>query len=80
MMTIVIGGWALQRPSNLLNSLAAGALGILLYDPLQLFQAGFQLSFLVVLVIAIMFPVLQHRNFYPSGRFGGRLGPGRWPI
>jgi len=61
MMTIVIGGWALQRPSNLLNSLAAGALGILLYDPLQLFQAGFQLSFLVVLVIAIMFPVLQHR-------------------
>jgi competence protein ComEC len=61
MMTIVIGGWALQRPSDLLNSVATGALIILLWDPLQLFQAGFQLSFLVVLVIAVMFPVLQRR-------------------
>ena len=59
MMTIVIGGWALERPSDLLNSLATAALAILVWDPRQLFQAGFQLSFFVVLVIAVMFPVLQ---------------------
>jgi competence protein ComEC len=59
MMTIVIGGWALERPSDLLNSLAMAALVILVWDPRQLFQAGFQLSFFVVLVIAVMFPVLQ---------------------
>jgi competence protein ComEC len=61
MMTIVIGGWALERPSDLLNSLATAALVILLWDPRQLFEAGFQLSFFVVLVIAVMLPVLQKR-------------------
>ena len=43
----------------MLNSLATAALAILVWDPRQLFQAGFQLSFFVVLVIAVMFPVLQ---------------------
>lgn len=59
MMTIVIGGWALKRPGDLLNSLAAAALIILLADPRQLFEASFQLSFSVVLVIALMLPVLD---------------------
>lgn len=61
MMTIIIGGWALRRPSDLLNSLAAAALIILLWDPLQLFQAGFQLSFLVVLGIALIAPPIRCR-------------------
>lgn len=47
MMTIIIGGWSLRRPSDLLNSLAAAALIILLWQPQQLFQASFQLSFFV---------------------------------
>ena len=59
MMTIIIGGWALERPSDLLNSLAVSGLIILLGDPRQLFEAGFQLSFLVVLVIGVMLPPLQ---------------------
>jgi ComEC/Rec2-related protein len=59
MMTIVLGGWALKRPSDLLNSLAAAAFVILLWDPRQLFAAGFQLSFAVVLVIALMLPPLN---------------------
>ncbi len=59
MMTIVLGGWALKRPSDLLNSLAAAAFVILLWNPLQLFEASFQLSFFVMLIIALMLPKLN---------------------
>ena len=59
MMSIIIGGWALQRPSDLINSLAAAALIILLWDPRQVFGASFQLSFLVVLSIALLVPPLE---------------------
>lgn len=53
MMTVIIGGWALRRPSDLLNSLAAAGFMILIWEPRQLFQASFQLSFFVVLAIAL---------------------------
>jgi len=59
MMTVIIFGWALQRPTNLLNSLAAAALIILAWDPQELYAAGFQLSFLVVLVIGLLLPPLN---------------------
>lgn len=59
MMTIIVGGWALRRPSDLLNSLAAAALFILLWEPEQLFQASFQLSFFVVLSMALFLPPLE---------------------
>jgi competence protein ComEC len=59
MMTIIIGGWSLKRPSDLLNSLAVAAFVILLWDPQQLFQASFQLSFFVVLSIALFMPPLE---------------------
>jgi competence protein ComEC len=59
MMTIVLGGWALKRPGDTLNSLAAAAFLILLWEPRQLFEAGFQLSFFVVLIIALMLPPLN---------------------
>jgi ComEC/Rec2-related protein len=59
MMTIVIGGWALKRPGDLINSLAAAAFIILLWEPRQLFEASFQLSFFVVLVIGLLMPPLN---------------------
>ncbi|MSU59200.1 MAG: DUF4131 domain-containing protein [Pedosphaera sp.] len=59
MMTIIIGGWSLRRPTDLVNSLAAAAFIILLWDPQQLFQASFQLSFFVVLSIALLLPPLE---------------------
>jgi competence protein ComEC len=59
MMTIIIGGWSLRRPTDLINSLAAAAFVILLWDPPQLFQASFQLSFFVVLSIALFLPPLE---------------------
>ena len=59
MASIIIFGWALKRPSDLVNSLAAAAFIILLCDPLQLFGASFQLSFLVVLSIVLLVPRLE---------------------
>ena len=59
MMTVVLGGWALKRPGDTVNSLAAAAFIILLWEPRQLFEASFQLSFFVVLVIALMLPPLN---------------------
>jgi competence protein ComEC len=74
MMTIVLGGWALKRPSDLINSLAAAAFIILLWEPRQLFEASFQLSFFVVLVIGLLLPplnkisdrLLQHDPLLPD--------------
>ncbi len=59
MMSIVLGGWALKRPGDTLNSLAAAGFIILLWEPRQLFEASFQLSFFVVLIIALMLPPLN---------------------
>jgi ComEC/Rec2-related protein len=59
MMTVIIVGWSLSRPTDLINSLAAAALIILVWQPEQLFQASFQLSFFVVLSIALFMPPLE---------------------
>lgn len=59
MMSVVVVGWALRRPGQLINSLAASAILVLLWDPQQLFQGGFQLSFLVVFSLATLGPRLQ---------------------
>lgn len=59
MTTVIVLGWALVRPSDLLNSLAGAALAILLFDPGQLFQAGFQLSFVAVGGLAVLAPPIQ---------------------
>jgi competence protein ComEC len=59
MSSVIIFGWCLRRPSHLLNSLMAAGFFILVWDPLQLFQAGFQLSFFVVLSLALLSPALD---------------------
>jgi competence protein ComEC len=65
MLSVVIVGWVLRRPSDLINSLFAAALIILAWEPRQLLQAGFQLSFFVVLCIILILPPLR--------RWGQRL-------
>jgi competence protein ComEC len=60
MSSVIIFGWCLRRPSDLFNSLMAAGFLILVWDPLQLFQAGFQLSFFVVLALALLTPALDH--------------------
>jgi ComEC/Rec2-related protein len=53
MSSVIIFGWMLKRPNNLLNSLAASAILIFLWQPEQLFQPGFQLSFILLLSFAV---------------------------
>ena len=53
MSSVIIVGWMLKRPNNLLNSLAASAVLIFLWQPEQLFQIGFQLSFILLLSFAL---------------------------
>jgi competence protein ComEC len=77
MSSIVVLGWSLKRPSNLLNSLMASALIILIWEPEQLFQASFQLSFFVVLSMALLLPARENPgplNENPSER----LSKSRW--
>lgn len=61
MASVVIFGWALLRPHDIFNSLAAAALIVLAINPQQLFDAGFQLSFFVVLTIAVFTPHVHDR-------------------
>jgi ComEC/Rec2-related protein len=80
MMSVIILGWSLRRPSDLLNSLAAAGLIILVGDPQQLFQAGFQLSFFVVLSLALFSPLLERvrrRLLEPDPLLPAALRP-RW--
>jgi len=83
MASVLILGWVCRRPIDLINSLFAAAIIILLWDPAQLFQPGFQLSFLVVLCIAIVLPKV--RLFLRGWLFkGDPLLPvalqARWPV
>ena len=54
MGAIFFGGMLIGREPHVINSTAAAALVILLPDTNQLFRPGFQLSFLVLLSIAIL--------------------------
>ncbi len=56
MASVWLVGWALVRPTDLFNSLAAAALAILVWEPRQLFDGGFILSFLVVLALMTLTP------------------------
>lgn len=57
MSSFVFAGWAVRRPTEILNSTAGAALVILAIQPEQLFQASFQLSFVVVGAIAVILGV-----------------------
>ncbi len=58
MMSILIGGWMLRRPHSMVNSLFSAAWIILLWQPNQIFQTGFQLSFGVALsLITLVNPI-----------------------
>ena len=75
MMSLVIAGWAAKRPGDLINSLFAAALIILVWDPQQLFQAGFQLSFVIVLCIGLLVLPMRralHREVFSPGAISAR--------
>ncbi|MDP8235932.1 MAG: ComEC/Rec2 family competence protein [Candidatus Erginobacter occultus] len=51
--------YVFNQPRNSFTALAASALFLLLFNPLVLFTAGFQLSFLIVLSIVTVTPLLD---------------------
>jgi competence protein ComEC len=61
MISLVLGALLLDRAPSTGNSLAAAALLILGFDTNQLFQPGFQLSFLVVGTLLLLAPPVDRR-------------------
>lgn len=58
MFSIVAIGMHLKRPTNIYNTLAVSIFLILLFKPLFLFDIGFQLSYLAVIAIVSIQPLL----------------------
>ena len=56
MALIVLIAYLIEREPHIINSLSLAALIILAYNPLQIFDIGFQLSFISVLGIVILSP------------------------
>jgi len=52
----------LFRDRAMVNALSAAALGLLVFDPLQLFMASFQMTFLCVLIVAALAIPLTERT------------------
>ena len=53
MASVFLSGFLIRRQPSLINSLAASAIAVLLWDSHQLFTPGFQLSYGVLLALAL---------------------------
>ncbi len=63
MCAIYLGTRLLYRDRAMVNALGAAALGLLVFDPSQLFTASFQMTFVCVLIVAaIGIPILQRTS------------------
>ena len=56
MAIVVLAARLFERKSDVINSLAVSAIAILMVDARQLFMPGFQLTFMAVLSIVILYP------------------------
>ncbi|MCL4706733.1 DNA internalization-related competence protein ComEC/Rec2 [bacterium] len=72
MAAVLLLGRARELSTNIYNNLGLAALIILLWQPLQLFQISFQLSFAAMFGIAYLYRPLLF--------VFGRLVPWRWPL
>ncbi len=59
MSMVLLASFVIERETNSINSLAFAAFLILLVDPQNIFDIGFQLSFVSVLAILIFYPLLM---------------------
>ncbi len=63
----------LSRERNVLNSLGAAALGVLVWSPTALFEASFQMTFLAIIAIGGIAVPLGERSFLPYARAAEHL-------
>ncbi|RLD40879.1 MAG: hypothetical protein DRI89_10985 [Bacteroidetes bacterium] len=75
MISIFIFGNALERRGNAFNTLAASAFLLLLFNPLLIFNVGFQLSYSAVLGILTF-----HRPIYLLMYFKNKMADKIWSI
>ncbi|MBM3246270.1 MAG: ComEC family competence protein [Candidatus Omnitrophica bacterium] len=61
MSVVFLFSFLLKREPDIYSSLSAAALFILVINPMQLFDIGFQLSFVSVLAIVYLYPKLKAR-------------------
>ncbi len=71
--TVFLLGFLIEREQDMLNSLSFAALCIMVFNPNQLFDVGFQLSFGSVLSIILLTPIilrpLEHAGPFAQNRF-----------
>ncbi len=72
MAAVIIISEFLERDADMYNNLGVAAMVILLWQPLQLFQLGFQLTFVAVLGIAYL--------YRPLALLFRRMLPLRWQL
>jgi competence protein ComEC len=84
MCTIYLATRLLYRDRAMINALGAAALGLLVFDPRQLFTASFQMTFVCVLIVAaIGRPMLERTSqlykqalaHWDSANYGESLPP-----
>ncbi len=84
MCAVYLGTRLLYRDRAMVNAIGAAALGLLIFDPRQLFTASFQMTFVCVLIVAaIGIPILQRTSQlyklalanWDSNDFASRLPP-----
>lgn len=68
MFTVVAIGMNLKRPVNIYNTLAISMFFLLLIKPMFLFEVGFQMSYMAVLSIVTIHPLLT-RLWTPPNKF-----------
>jgi len=66
MFSFVILSKLLKRNTNILNSISVSAFLLLLLDPNNLFQVGFQLSYSAVIGIVLIHPVIYKLFYFPN--------------
>lgn len=66
MIGIVLAGFILYRESDIYTSIFTAAFILLIYQPLYIFNIGFQLSFSAVIGILILTPILSRIQIYPK--------------
>jgi len=67
MFSMVAIGQSFSFRTNIYNTISATAFGLLITNPANLFNLGFQLSFVAVLSIILFYPVI-HKSLYFKNR------------
>jgi len=75
MFTFIIIAQAFNRNNNIYNTLAASAFFLLLINPFIIMDVGFQLSYLAVIGIVTLYPLI-----YPTFEFGNKLIDMIWKM